>query len=342
MTLEPLKLKMSRRIQKARLGEPQTRTSVVQSRPRIRAALDPAKPVLGYEAKVWLSLTGLAMLVAILWSYWPTLREMVHQWQTQPDYSHGFLVLPIAIFFLCYRRSSLPLSEMRPCWWGAVLLLTAVAARAAAGLYYLVPLDGWTLPLSIAGAVLLLFGRAVLWWSLPSIVFLWFMIPIPFSAERWLSVPLQAVATKLSTAALVFLGQPAIAEGNVILMGDTSLLVEEACSGMRIFVGIFALAFVFVLFSRWSWWLKMMMLVFALPIAIVTNAMRIVVTGLLYQWVSSEAGQKFSHDIAGFVMIPLAAGMFWLVSVYVDKLFLRFEDVDHPSKLYRGAAVASG
>jgi hypothetical protein len=63
---------------------------------------------------------------------------------------------------------------------------------------------------------------------------------------------------------------------------------------------------------------------------------------LLYQWVSSEAGQKFSHDIAGFVMIPLAAGMFWLVSLYIDKLFLRFEDVDQPSKLYRHAAVASG
>jgi exosortase len=318
------------------------RAGVQPASTRIRPALAPTAPALGSEAKLWLGVTGLAMLGAIVWSYLPTLREMVHQWQTQPDYSHGVLVLPIAIFFLCFRRSSLPLSQMQPCWWGAVLLVLAVAARAAAGLYYLVPLDGWTLPLSIAGAVLLLFGRAVLWWSLPSIAFLWFMIPMPFSAERWLSVPLQAVAAKLSTAALVFLGQPAIAEGNVILLGDKSLLVEEACSGMRIFVGIFALAFVFVLFSRWSWWLKAMMLVVALPIAIVTNVMRIVVTGLLYQWVSSEAGQKFSHDIAGFVMIPLAAGMFWLVSLYIDKLFVRIEDVDQPSKLYRHAVVASG
>jgi exosortase len=267
---------------------------------------------------------------------------MVHKWQTHADYSHGFLVLPIAIFFLWHRRSSLPLSELRPSWWGAVLILLAVALRFAAALYFLVPLDGWTLPLTIAGIVWLLFGRAILWWSLPSIAFVWFMIPIPYSAERWLSVPLQEVATKLSSATLVFLGQPAIAEGNVILLGDKSLLVEEACSGMRIFVGIFALAFAFILFSRWNLWLKTLVLMLALPVAVVTNVMRIVVTCLLYQWVSSEVGHKFSHDIAGFVMIPIAAGMFWVLAVYIEKLFVPVEGFDRPSRHYRPSALARG
>jgi exosortase len=285
------------------------------------------------EYMLWLWLSGLAMLVAVLWSYWPTLVGMVGKWINQPDYSHGFFVLPIAIFFLWSRRSKIDTRTLRPSGWGALLLLFATAFRALAGLYYLVPLDGWTLPLTVAGAVWLLFGTAALRWSLPSIAFLWFMIPIPYSAERLLSVPLQAVATKLSTAALVFLGQPAISEGNVILLGDHSLFIEEACSGMRIFVGIFALAFVFILFSNWSWWHKGLVLLLVLPVAIVTNVIRIVATGLLYQWVSSDAGQKFSHDIAGFVMIPLAAMMFWLVLGYLDRLFLQVEDIDQPSAL---------
>src|SRR6185295_4454122 len=101
-----------------------------------------------------------------------------------------------------------------------------------------------------------------------------FMVPIPYSAERWLSVPLQSVATKLSAATLVFLGQPAISEGNTILLGDDRLFVAEACSGMRIFVGVFALAFAFVLFSHWKVWLKVFVLLAALPIAIVTNVIR--------------------------------------------------------------------
>lgn len=272
---------------------------------------------------------GLLMLAAVIWAYWPTLAEMVHAWNHQPDYSHGYLVLPIALYFLWSRRSTLPLEQVRPSVWGALLLLAVCAVRIVAGMYYLLPLDGWTLPIAVAGCVWLLYGWSCLRWSLPGIVFLYFMVPIPFRAESWLSVPLQSVATKISTAALVFLGQPAIAEGNTILLGEQTLFVEEACSGLRIFVGIFALAFAFVLFSRWSWWQKAIVLVVALPVAIIANSLRIVTTGLLYQWVSGEVAHRFSHDLAGFVMIPLAAILFWLLLIYLDRLFPVMEDVSH-------------
>lgn len=285
--------------------------------------------------------SGVAMLAAIGWAYWPTLTNMVHAWESQPDYSHGYLVIPLALLFLWTRRGSLPRDQVRPSWWGALFLMVAVAVRVLAGRYYLIPLDGWTLPLTIAGGVWLLWGAATLRWSAPAIAFLWFMVPIPYSAERWLSVPLQAVATKLSTVALMMLGQPAIAEGNVILLGEHTLFVEEACSGMRIFIGIFALAYAFALFSRWSWWQKGIVLLSVLPVAIVANVTRIVVTGLLYQWVSGEAGQKFSHDIAGFVMIPFAALIFWAVLIFVDKLFPLVEQVSPTAELFRPKSAAT-
>src|SRR5690606_31421502 len=103
---------------------------------------------------------------------------------------------------------------------------------------------------------------------------------------------LQRVATKASTEVLVTLGQPALAEGNTIWLGDNHLGVEEACSGIRILIGIYALAFAFVLFSRWTWWQKGLALVAALPIAIMANVTRIVVTGLLYQYTSSDAAHR--------------------------------------------------
>lgn len=93
-------------------------------------------------------------------------------------------------------------------------------------------------------------GANVLWWSLPSIVFLWFMVPLPYGMERWLSLPLQRVATELSCWVLHCLGQPALAEGNTILLNDFQLEVEQACSGLRIFVGIMALAFVYLVLIR--------------------------------------------------------------------------------------------
>ena len=269
----------------------------------------------------WLVGASIVLMAAFLWSYWPTLVEMVGQWINQPDYSHGFLVAPLSVVFLWSRRASFPRDSVGPAALGLSLLIFASVLRVAAGAFYLGPLDGWTIPLWVAGAVWLLFGWACLKWSLSAIVFLWFMIPIPFSAETWLSVPLQALATKLSSACLIMLGQPALAEGNTIWLGEHQLFIEEACSGLRIFVGIFALAFAFALFSHWTWWQKAMALAAVLPVAIVANVTRVTVTGLLYQLVSSKVGMHFSHDLAGLVMIPFAAALFWLFLVYLDRLF---------------------
>lgn len=276
---------------------------------------------------LWLVFGGVALLATFLWSYWPTLIIIVSAWIHQPDYSHGFMVLPVALIFLWARRSSFPSGSIQPSIAGAGLLLVAGLSRVVAGLFFLQPLDGWTIPVWLAGAVWLLLGWQCLRWSLSSIVFLWFLVPIPYTAERWLSLPLQRIATKLSTISLQMLGQPAISEGNTIWLGDHQLLVEEACSGMRIFVGIFALAFVYILFTRWNWWQKLLVLIASVPVAIVANVTRIVVTGLLYQFVSGAAADKFSHDIAGLVMIPFAAALFWLFLVYLDRLLPEVEEV---------------
>jgi exosortase len=318
---------MSRHNKKRRRGTAGRELPASESQPLSHSAGNPKQSLPEPLETWWMIVGGLVLLAVFLWAYWPTLGSIVHAWVNYPDYSHGFIVLPVAIGFLWMRRSSFPREAIRPSLIGLALLLVACAVRIIAGLYYLQPLDGWTIPLWVAAVVWLLFGTTCLRWSLSSIVFLWFMVPIPFTAERWLSVPLQRIATKLSTACLLMLGQPAIAEGNTIWLGDQQLFIEDACSGMRIFVGIFALAFAYVLFSRWSWWQKAMVLIAAVPVAIAANVARIVVTGLLYQIVSDEAAHTFSHDIAGLVMIPFAALLFWLFLVYLGKLFPEVEEV---------------
>ena len=169
---------------------------------------------------------------------------------------------------------------------------------------------------------------SVLRWSLPSIVFLVFMIPLPYGMRRWLSLPLQHIAAQLSGIVLQFLGQPALTEGNTIWLDNVNLEVEQVCSGLLIFVGIFALAYVYLILVRRAWWERIMLLLGVLPVAIVANCARIVVTGLLYQYASGTAAKRFSHDFAGWLMIPLAAGLFALVLWYVDALFRNEEVLD--------------
>lgn len=265
---------------------------------------------------------------AFVWAYWPTLVNLVAAWNREPDYSHGFFVVPLAAYFLWARRDRFPGVSAGLSWLGLTLIALDVGVRAFGAHYYLEAIDGWSIMLWVGGAVWLFAGWRVLWWSLPSVAFLWFMVPLPFRMERCLSLPLQGAATKLSCWILQGLGQPALAEAHVIVLGDNRLEVEQACSGLRIFVGIFALAFAYSIVMRRSWWEKALLLASAVPIALLANAARIVTTGLLYQYVSGDAAKHFAHDAAGWVMILFAAGLFAIVLWYLSMLVREVELVE--------------
>ncbi len=82
-------------------------------------------------------------------------------------------------------------------------------------------------------------------------------------------------------------------------------------------MGIFALAYVYAVLNQRAWWERVLIVLAAIPIALVANATRIVVTGLCYQWFSGDFAHKFSHDLAGYFMIVFAAGLFGLTLLYL-------------------------
>jgi len=278
----------------------------------------------------WVIVVAVTIILGALfgWAYWPTIIELTEAWDRLPDYSHGYLVAPLAVFFLWARRDRFPATPGRARWAGALLIVGSIGIRYIGAKYYLGGVDGWSILFWVAGVVLLFGGHRVLMWAAPSIVFLLFMVPLPYSAERMFSLPLQKLATWISCWTLQFLGQPAIAQGNTILLGDYTLEVAEACSGLRIFMGILALAFAYLVIVRGPWWQKMILAASTLPVALVANAARIVVTGLLYQWVSGGAAEKFSHDMAGWIMIPFAALLFAMVLWYVRSIVQEVEVLD--------------
>ena len=151
-------------------------------------------------------------------------------------------------------------------------------------------------------------------------------------------LPLQEMATRLSTMVLVVLGIPALAEGNVIRIGRETYGVEEACSGIRIFFGIAALAFAIVVLARRTWITRLLIILSILPVAIIANSTRIVVTCILYQEVGSVMAKKFSHDFAGMLMIPFAAlllgGVLWVLTRILEE---RQVDVVGDGSLFRPA-----
>lgn len=273
-------------------------------------------------------IAGAVVFAAFLWAYWPTCAGMVHQWETKADYSHGYLVAPLAILILWVRRDLFPGFSGKMGWGGAVLIVLSIAMRALGARMFVDAIDAWSMLLWAAGAVWLFGGWRVFLWAAPAIGFLFFMIPLPFQAETFFSYPLQTVATKASTWTLQCLGQPAIAEGHTIRMGDHAPLeVERACSGLRVFMGTVAMAYAFIVLVRNTWWERLLLLASALPITIVANVTRIVVTGLLSQYVSGEVAGKFTHDMAGYVMLVHAFLLFLLALWFISNMTREMESV---------------
>jgi len=300
---------------------------------------DTPRPSIDSGKAPWLRLAvvGGVLAAASLWSYWPTLVSLVDTWNKVPDYGHGYLVAPLAVLFLWVRRDRMPAVAPELAWPGLLLVALSVVMRIAGAWYYFDSLDGWSILPWVAGVIWLFLGRAYLWWALPSVVFLLFMVRLPFRVELGLSLRLQNIATTLSVWVLQLLGQPALAEGHTIhLDNNVTLEVEQACSGLRIFIGIGALAYAYVVIVRRSWWEKAVLVLSVIPIALIANATRVVATGLLFRYVSGEAAKKFSHDVAGLVMIPFAAGLFALVLWYLGKLVREVEPVRMEELVRRG------
>ncbi len=262
-----------------------------------------------------------------VWCYLPTIRALVAAWIREPDYSHGFFVVPLAILFLWARRDSCPAAGGLFRVWGWLLIIVGLAMRWIGARYYLEALDGWSIVVWLGGVVAVLAGWRVFTWTLPSLAFLLLAVPLPFRAERACSLPLQHIATEFSCWILQMIGEPALAMGNTIMLGDLQLEVEQACSGLRIFVGIAALAYVYIVLVRRTWWEKCILLIAVAPIAVISNAARIVVTAYLYMHVSVEAGKRFAHDAAGWAMIVLAAMLFGFLLWYMKWLVRDYQVV---------------
>ena len=271
----------------------------------------------------------------LVWAFLPTLGDLVQTWNSDPQYSHGFLAPVFAALLLWLRRAKLDRAALRPSWWGLAPLAAGLALRLAGAFFYFTWLEQIALLPCAAGLCLLAGGRAAWRWAWPSVLFLAFMVPLPFTVATLLARPLQSLATVCSAFVMQVIGLPALADGNTILLDDQHIDIVEACSGLRMLMVFFALAAAFVLVVRRPWPDKLALLASAVPIALVSNIARIVLTGVLFETgVNSAAVHAFFHDAAGWLMMPFALLLFWLELKVLSRLL-----IDPPVRVPRPAAA---
>lgn len=289
-----------------------------------------------FDAVAWCGLAGL--LAAVLWSYWPTFLTMASKWEGDPQYSHGWLVPLFAIALLWLRWDKLDKAHLTINWLGLGLLVLGTVMRLGAAWFNFDWFDGLSIVPTLAGICLLFGGMAAFKWAWPAIVFLVFMVPLPYRAERMLMGPLRNLGTVTSTYVMQTVGLPAIAEGNIIYLGEHSIGVAEACSGLRMLVIFFALSAAVALIIERNIWTKLLILASAIPIALISNITRITVTGILYDVAGEEVAEKVFHDLAGWLMMPLGLLLLWGELWLFSKIVVEESDQEEMHPLGMGFA----
>jgi exosortase len=253
--------------------------------------------------------------VALLWVWWPSLAAAADRWGSESQYSHGFLVPVFSVFLLWARRKLLPKKipqlTLSSGAGGCALVATGLGLRFVGSYTYFDWLSAASLLPCLAGVCLLTAGWQGMRWAWPAIAFLIFMVPLPFRLEIALGGPLRRIATVASTYVLQTLGFAAYSEGNVIHMGEIQIGVVEACSGLSMLMIFFALSTAVVLLSKHSLLEKSIILLSAVPIALIANIVRIAVTGIMHRVAGHEWADYVFHDLAGWLMMFLALGLLW-------------------------------
>jgi exosortase len=205
---------------------------------------------------------------------------------------------------------------------GLFVVVAAFLFRLVGSALMLSSVERFSLVIVIVGIVLLLFGATVtrrLGWVL---AFLLLMLPWPNRIHAAVSLPLQTLATKSTVFVLETLGYLVVREGNILKVGDTSVAVAEACSGLRMLTAFLVVAALVAFLSRRGAWQKAVLLLSSVPIAILCNTIRLTATALAFTAGWGAHVNEFFHDFGGVAMVPLALAILAAELWVMKHLFL--------------------
>ena len=278
--------------------------------------------VAGVNKKERVSIATLMVLgwaaALIIFCYFPVIVRLVKQWANDDDMGHGFFVPVIAGYIAWQKLAEAQSIRAVPDWRGAVLLAWAAIQLYIGTLGAELFLARSALVMTIVGTVWLLGGVRYLKVFAFPLFLLVFMIPIPTIVYTRLTFPLQIFASEVAESSLNILGIPVGREGNVLELSNMKLNVVDACSGIRSLLSLTFLSLVYGYFFEARAAIRIALFCSTIPIAILANAGRVTITGILAQ-IKPEWAEGAVHEAEGWVIFMIAL----LIMVGVHQILTR-------------------
>lgn len=261
-------------------------------------------------------------LLLLLWAlaFMPVFPPMVDTWLNHSDNSHALLVPLISLYFFWEKRGEMahiPIQPSRLGWGLLVLCLALYLASYAGGI-------------AVVARVMLVSTLICLFWSTLGTAwvrrfafplgFLYFMVPVPDTLLGMVAFPLQLFATKISASLIQFCAIPVYREGNMLYFLQTQLEVAEACSGIRSIMSLTMLSAIFAYMSTGSRWRQVLLVLSAVPIAMLANIVRVSGTGILAHHFGDRVARGFMHEFSGLAVFTFGLGVLFLEFKLLQRL----------------------
>ena len=268
-----------------------------------------------FNIGIYLLITGV-----FLWLCYPIMVFMWELWFYNESHNNGVLIPLVSVYLVWEKRDQLKQLQSSSSWWGFLFFLFSCMIFLAG----VVGAERFTQEVAM---VLLLIG--VIWFNLGDryfrilafpLLLLFLMIPPPHIFYNNLSVQLQVYSTKISIAFLHLLGVTVYSEGNIIFLPSMQLEVAEACSGIRSLFSLFTLGVIFAYISQKRFFVRMILVLSTIPIAIFFNGLRISGTCILAQYWSLKITDSFNHFMSGWVVFVFAFIVLLLFNILIDKV----------------------
>jgi len=275
------------------------------------AALDQRVP--------WSKIAWFAGLLMVVFA--PVLYSMAHEWVTLEDMGHGMFVPFLACYVAWKERDRILAHPVKGTWWGLVLVIIGFFQMIAGylGADFFVARTAFLV--SLIGVLLTTLGWPLVKALAFPLFILLFMIRLPLFIYSQITFPLQILASTLAEQALGLLGIPVLREGNVLELASQKLSVVEACSGIRSLMSLGLLSLVYGYFFDQRRWMKWVLLVSSIPIAILANAFRVTLTGIISEY-KKEFAEGVYHSLEGWVIFMVSLVILVVVHQIIHRVAL--------------------
>ena len=284
------------------------------------AAMSTSEPQRNQQVP-WVTLGWFLALLVVC--YAPVLYRLIQQWNNDEDMGHGFFVPVIAGYIAWQKRDQLLGRQLRPNYWGLALVIFAAVQLYIVTLGAELFLSRTAFVEAVVGSVLFLGGTYALKVLLFPLILLCFMVPIPGVLYNQITFPLQLFASQVAANALELLGVPVLRDGNVLELPSQKLSVVEACSGIRSLLSLTFLSLVYGYFFDNKGWMRVALFAATVPIAIIANAGRVTITGLLSE-INPEWAHGLAHTASGWVIFMIALAIMVVTHQLINWIYGMF------------------